>query len=88
MSEFQRQGIGGEFIGEGIKTCQRLGYYSIIVQEHPEYYPKLGFKQASTWGIKDPFGAPAEAFMALELKKGALERASGVVEYSDEFFEV
>ena len=56
--------------------------------ERPAYYPKFEFKQASKWEIKDTFGAPAEAFMALELKKGALERASGVVEYSDEFFEV
>ncbi len=39
-------------------------------------------------GIKDPFGAPAEAFIALELKKGAFEGAGGVVEYPEEFNDV
>jgi putative acetyltransferase len=49
------------------------GYDSVIVLGHTEYYPMIGFKQADMWGIKDPFGAPAEAFMALELDEGALE---------------
>lgn len=88
LPEFQRQGIGGELIREGIKACQRLGYDSIIVLGHPEYYPKFGFRQANSWGITDPFGAPVEAFMALELKKGALGGAAGIVEYPDEFLEV
>lgn len=46
------------------------------------------FEPTVKWGIKDPFGAPAEAFMALELKKGTLEGASGIAEYPDEFLEV
>ncbi len=83
LPEFQKQGIGGELIKEGLKACKQLGYDSAIVLGHPEYYPEFGFKQANTWGIKDPFGVPAEAFMALELKKGALENTGGVVEYSD-----
>ncbi|WP_255420822.1 hypothetical protein [Methanosarcina sp. MSH10X1] len=40
------------------------------------------------WVISDPFGAPAEAFMALELKEGALKGAGGIVKYPDEFLEV
>jgi len=88
LPEFQKQGIGGELIKEGLKACQRLGYNSVIVLGHPEYYPKFGFKPANKWGVRDPFGAPVEAFMALELKKGALEGAGGVVEYPEEFLEV
>jgi putative acetyltransferase len=83
--EFQKKGIGGKLIREGLKVCRQLGYDSVIVFGHPEYYPKFGFKQAGTWGIKDTFGAPAEAFMALELKEGVLEGASGVVELPEEF---
>ena len=88
LPEFQKQGIGSELIREGFKTCPQLGYDSIIVLGHPEYYPKFGFEPTRKWGIKDPFGAPAEAFMALEFKKGALEGASGIVEYPKEFLEV
>lgn len=70
---FQKQGIRSELIKEGLKACRQSGHNSVIVRGHPEYYPKFGFKQAGTWGIKDPFGAQCqiEAFMALELEKGA-----------------
>lgn len=37
---------------------------------------------------KNPFGAPAEVFMALELEEGALEDAEGIAEYPEEFFEI
>src|SRR5690606_36333808 len=88
LPEFQRQGIEGELIREGLKACQRLGYDSVIFLGHPEYYPKFGFKPANKWRITDPFGVPNEAFMALELKVEALEGAGGVVEYPGEFLEV
>lgn len=83
--DFQKKGIGEELIKEGLKSSRQFGYDSVIVLGHPEYYPKFGFKKAGSWGIKDPFGAPAEAFMALELKEGALKGAGGVVEYPEEF---
>jgi len=83
--EFQKKGIGSELIKTGLEVCRQLGYDSVVVLGHPEYYPRFGFKQAGSWGIKDPFGAPAEAFMALELQEGALKGAGGVVEYPEEF---
>lgn len=88
LPDFQNQGIGGELIKEGLKACQKNGYDSVIVLGHPEYYPKFGFEPAGKWGIRDPFGAPAEAFMALELKHGALEGISGIAEYPEEFNDV
>ena len=88
LPEFQKQGIGRELIKQGLESCYELGYDSVIVLGYPEYYPRFGFKQAQIWNIKDPFNAPAEAYMALELKKGALDNISGVVEYPDEFFEL
>ena len=54
---------------------------------HPAYYRKNGFEKASLWGITAPFEVPDEAFMALQLREGALEKVSGVVEYSSAFFE-
>jgi predicted N-acetyltransferase YhbS len=62
-----------------------LGYGSVTVLGHPEYYPKFVLKPAGTWNIRNPFGVPAEAFMGLELKDGALEGASGMEEYPEEF---
>lgn len=48
LPEFKKQGIGSELIREGLKACQQQGYDFVIVMEHPEYYPKFGFKQADT----------------------------------------
>ena len=42
--EFQKQGIGGELIREGLKSCLQPGYDFVIVLGHPEYYPKFGFE--------------------------------------------
>ena len=52
---------------------------------HSEYYPKFGFKQASNWGIQAPFDVPDELLMAIELKKNALDEASGIIQYSSAF---
>ncbi len=87
LPEYQNKGIGGLLITKALKEAKELGYSSVIVLGHPEYYPKFGFKTASFWGIKAPFEVPDEVFMAIELKENALTNASGVVEYPSVFLE-
>jgi len=87
LPEYQNKGIGKLLIFEALKIAKELGYNSVIVMGHPEYYPKFGFEKASLWGIKAPFEVPEEAFMALELRGNALDKVSGVVEYPSVFFE-
>lgn len=55
LPDFQLQGIGKFLIQESIKKAKELGFRSIIVLGHPEYYPKFGFKKASQWGKKTAF---------------------------------
>jgi predicted N-acetyltransferase YhbS len=87
LPDDQNRGIGKRLIQAGIDQAKNLGYTSVIVLGHPEYYPKFGFRKASLWGIKAPFEVPDEAFMALELEGNALDKISGVVEYPSVFFE-
>ena len=87
IPELQRQGIGTELMKRGMKLASELGYDSIIVVGHKEYYPRFGFKKASSWNIKFPFEVPDEAFMAIELVGDALEGKSGTIIYPDEFKE-
>lgn len=82
---FQRQGIGGQLIREGLDAARQSGFASVIVWGHAEYYPKFGFVPAEKWGIRAPFEVPANVFMALELVPGALADASGVAVYPKEF---
>jgi len=84
---FQKQGIGSKLIKKGMAKAKELGFDSIIVMGHKDYYPKFGFKRASTWNIKCPFKVPDEAFMAIELTKKALEGKAGIVNYPHEFME-
>ena len=85
IPEFQGQGIGSRLVRNGIKKAKELGFDSIIVLGHKDYYPRFGFKEASLWDIKCPYQVPDEVFMAIELKDNALEGRAGTVSYPDEF---
>ena len=85
---FQKQGVGSKLIKKGMAKAKELGFDSIIVLGHKDYYPKFGFERASKWNIKCPFKVPEEAFMAITLTKKALEDKAGTVKYPDEFMEV
>lgn len=87
LPDYQSKGIGKKLILEALQKAKELGYQSVVVLGHPEYYPKFGFQKASHWRIKAPFDVPDEVFMALELQENALVHVSGVVEYSRAFFE-
>lgn len=87
LPEYQNQGVGKLLISKALKKAKELRFHSVVVLGHPEYYPKFGFKKASTWGIKAPFEVPDEAFMAIELGENTLDKVSGVVEYPSVFFE-
>ncbi|ENQ3112029.1 GNAT family N-acetyltransferase [Bacillus sp. GKis3/1] len=84
---YQKKGIGGKLIVAALAKAKELGYGSVVVLGHPEYYPKFGFKKASEWNIKAPFEVPEEVFMVMELTENALEGVKGVVQYSSAFAE-
>lgn len=83
----QKKGIGGKLIAAALEKAKELGYGSVVVLGHPEYYPKFGFKKASEWNIKAPFEVPDEVFMAMELRGDALQGVEGIVQYSSAFAE-
>jgi predicted N-acetyltransferase YhbS len=84
---FQNKGIGSQLIRAALQKAKEIGYHSVIVLGHKDYYPKFGFKQASLWNIKPPFEVPDEVFMAMELTEHSLEDVEGVVQYSKAFLE-
>ena len=70
-----------------IRKAKELGYGSVVVLGHPEYYPKFGFKKASEWNIKALFEVPEEVFMIMELTENSLRGVKGIVQYSSAFAE-
>lgn len=87
IPEHQKKGIGSQLIHAALKKAKEIGYHSVIVLGHKDYYPKFGFKQARLWNIQAPFDVPDEVFMALELTENYLKNVQGVVHYSNAFSE-
>jgi predicted N-acetyltransferase YhbS len=86
LPEFHNKGIGSQLILAGHQKAKELGYQSVILVGHPEYYPRFGYRPCVTWNIKSPIDLPSDdVFMALELTEGALNGVSGTVVFPPEF---
>jgi putative acetyltransferase len=85
LPEFQRRSVGSMLVRQGIEQCRRIGVQAIVVIGHPDYYPRFDFRRASRFGLTCVYGAPDEAFMAMELVEGALSACCGMVHYQPEF---
>ena len=83
VPEYQRQGIGGRLIRDGLDLLRERGERIVIVLGHPDYYPRFGFSPERARLLESPF--PPEAFMAMELTAGALDGIKGKVKYPAAF---
>jgi putative acetyltransferase len=81
----QRGGIGSALVRAGLEACRRLPAGAVVVVGHPEYYPRFSFAPGVRSGLACAYDVPAEAFMVLELRPGALQGASGRVQYHAAF---
>ena len=87
LPSHQHKGIGGQLILKAHEIAKELGYESIILLGHPDYYPRFGYRKTSDFDIKLPFEVSEEHCMAIELIDGTLNEVSGIVEYSKPFYE-
>lgn len=87
LPEFQNRGIGSQLIIEAHKKAIELGYTSVILVGHEDYYPRFGYKKAAGFGIKQPFDVPEDNNLVVELVENGLNNVSGIVEYPKYFFE-
>lgn len=81
---YQRQGIGKALIEKGHRIGKDLGYPYSIVLGSDKYYPKFGYIEAKSYGIKAPFDLPSKYFMAKKLKDNKKE-ITGILEYDEAF---
>jgi predicted N-acetyltransferase YhbS len=87
LPEFQHQEIGSQLIVEAHQKATELGYKSVILVGHENYYPRFGYKKASEFGIIQPFDVPEENNLVVELVENGLDGVSGTVEYPACFFQ-
>lgn len=84
----QRSGIGSALVRTGLERCKEWGATAVVVLGHPDFYPKFGFVPAVRFGLRCEYDVPEEAFMAIELRPGALHGVSGTVKYHAAFSNV
>jgi len=82
----QRNGIGGQLIRHAHMIAKSIGYKSIVLIGHKEYYPRFGYVQADSFGISFPFEAPVEHCFAIKLVENGLHGVSGIVKYPEAFY--
>lgn len=80
------KGIGSALIRRGHDLARELGWEFSILVGHAGYYPRFGYKRASTFGILSPMDVPDEAFMAINLAGSPDAQLPGMVEYTKAFF--
>jgi predicted N-acetyltransferase YhbS len=87
LPEYQKKGVGSLLMRTTIEKARSLGYRAVIIYGNPPYYHRFGFVSAETHGIKTAQGINFDAFMALELYKGALDGVTGNF-FEDKAFEI
>jgi predicted N-acetyltransferase YhbS len=87
LPEYQNKGIGSLLLRTTLEKATSLGFRAVIIYGNPPYYHKFGFVSAEAFGIKTKEGLNFDAFMALELYKGALEGITGSF-FEDKAFEI
>lgn len=82
VPKFQRQGVGGRLVKEGLKRLSKLGVDLVFMVGHPQYYPRHGFAQADKLGFEMPFPIPeeyADVWMVCAIHRGLIGFVSGKV---------
>lgn len=86
VPDFQKRGVGGSLIAEGLKMLSESAVNLVFVLGHPDYYPLHGFRPASPLGFEAPYPIPeevADAWMAQELSPGIIGSVKGRVICAD-----
>lgn len=85
LPEYQNRGIGKALMLHTFEVARGLGYRAIVIFGHPDYYPRVGFRRASEFGITTADGKNFDPFMALPLYEGALDSIHGRFFYDPVF---
>ncbi|RLC29163.1 MAG: N-acetyltransferase [Deltaproteobacteria bacterium] len=78
IPEYQKQGIGGKLIKEGLRILKDMSVERCFVLGHPTYYPRYGFiPDAKKFGFPAPYSIPGknkDAWMVMDL----VEKPTGI----------
>ena len=87
VPEFQGKRIGSQLVIEAHRIAKELGYQSIVVLGHANYYPRFGYEPLKKYGLELPFAVREENCMVVSLTENGLAGVTGKIEYAPEFLE-
>lgn len=73
------RGIGGALVRRAVAAARMLGHGAVILVGDPAYYSRFGFSAVKTAALRLPGPFERHRLLALELKAGALDGASGMI---------
>lgn len=86
--EYQGRGIGSKLIEHALLRATELGYASVILLGHPNYYPRFGFVPSDRFKIAlPPFVTDQSAFM-IKVLYPARSPSDGAIIYTPAFDDV
>lgn len=85
LPEFQKQGIGAALVRAGLAACRLRAFDFVVVLGRSDYYAHFGFEPAQLLGWRCEYDVPAEAFMAVHLRRLLKDETPGMVRYRPEF---
>ena len=86
IPDYQKQGVGGRLIKEGLAILEKEGVDLVFVLGHPSYYPLHGFKPAVPAGFEPPYYKPqeiADAWMVQSLSPSLWGSYEGLVKCAE-----
>lgn len=75
----RKLGIGAALMHHALKEATARGHGAVILRGDPEYYARFGFSAAATGDLALPGPFERERLLAVELRSGALDEASGMI---------
>jgi len=85
VPDHQRRRVGSALIATGNARLRDAGCPFIVVVGHPAYYPRFGFRPASTYGLTCEWDVPDGVFMVLAFDQSTMRGVSGMATYRREF---
>jgi putative acetyltransferase len=85
LPSFRRNGIGAAVVLNGLERLRSHNDAFCVVLGHAKYYPRFGFKRASTLGMHWERKGHEDSFFVQALRPGGLDGVKGVVRYRPEF---
>ena len=78
-SSCRNRGIGAALVRRALREARRLGHGAVILVGDAPYYSRFGFTAETAAGLKLPGPFERHRLLALEIIRGALDGANGLL---------